>query len=196
MPKGFERPQGTPPEFWAVFDLHANKRKTSDPSERLPRQHQTNAGRIVNMFSDLPCFIPEAEARPFLRDGTSYEVFDQNGDHVLPFSEVAQQRYVPEHLEPDHVVAALHELHIEALIARAAMFPGGSLFHTASPRQRVISFITTAQQQRDRVNSSPDDAPLRREAAGAPMPEVELEDFNDEEAAALVPGQLTIPAGA
>lgn len=195
----------TDPTFWALFDTNAT-RMDPETGKALPRTHHTITGRRVNLYDDIPYYLPEAEARPFLRDA-SFRVLDSQDQPVVPLSEDAQRRFVPEQLGANFVIADLAELTAEALATRAAMFPGGEKYNALVARSRLMDFIAGAQGRRDQENSASDGAPLGRDRLpAAPQRSyeaaVDLEDADDAEVNSVAPARPAdplsnlIPAGA
>lgn len=161
---------------WTVFDLNAKRRdKEQKP---IPRVHDGIDGREYALYMNQPTEMPEMVARGFLRD-PGFKVLDANGNHVQSLKEAQLMRDAPVRLAPDLVVAGVHELSTEALVTRAAQFPGGEEFSETSPRPNLVRFLVNAQKIRDNWNTRPDNAPDGRGMA-------------PEEAAALVARGITL----
>lgn len=194
-------PERSDPTLWAVFDLNAIKRDPMNPGVFIPRLHQTNTGREVALYATIPCHLPEAEARPFLRDMASYKVLDAQDQIVVGLTDGQQQRIILERLSSSQVVASLDELTVEALVTRVAMFPGGQHFNVLAPRSRLISFLATAQRDRDENNTAAPNAPDGRDraagvapAAAAPPLPPDIEEMGEDEVDALT--KALVPARA
>lgn len=149
------------PAMWTVFDSNA---KVLDHStgQFKARVHEVRPGKSYPLYSDRPTRMPESDARVFLRD-ESFKVMDAKGNQVLPLKLQAMEREVPKRLEPEFVVAEVQELSTEALVTRAAMFPGGGQYNTETPRAALIRFLISAQRARDATNTAGDDAPQGRD---------------------------------
>ena len=140
---------------WAVKDSNARRRDTKTGAI-MPRTHQALSGREYPLTAQEPTYMPEADARGFLKD-EAFWVYDQQGNRVLPLATQALLRDVPKKLDPNMVIADLSELTQEALVTRAAQLPGAPGFTHETPRSRLISFITHAQGKVDGANLATDD---------------------------------------
>lgn len=148
------------PKMWRVFDMNAVQvdQKTG---EFRPRIHEVRPGVRYPLRSDRPVEMPEGDARIFLKD-EAFVVEDERGNRVLPLRLETLAREVPKRLDPEFVIAAVSDLSTEALVTRAAQFPGGQMFDTDSPRPSLIRFLISAQRARDATNTASDDAPEGR----------------------------------
>ena len=159
---------------WAVFDLNAKQLDPKDNARVLPRHHESRLGVLWALRYNEPCYMPEAEARVFLKD-PAFKVVNANGEEVPPLSADQQQRNLPSMLAPNLVIANLAELTTDALLTRVAQLRGGARFNSTSPRERVIAFIIEQQAIRQNVTASAES--LADEMVG---------DIDDREAAAIL----------
>lgn len=122
---------------WSVFDKNARQ---MGPQGSIGRIHEPVEGRTYKLHFDIPCEMPEAHARKFLRD-ESFEVRDSAGNRVLPLGEAQRSRKPPEKLAPDQVVAHVTELTDTALLTRVALTAGGAAFDADTPREELVEFL-------------------------------------------------------
>jgi hypothetical protein len=139
-PRGSVRKDGD----WAVFDLNAKHLDPNNPGEMLPRVHESRPGVTWPLRANMPCYMPQADARVFLKD-PSFKVVNENEDEVPPLVPEQRERNVPAMLSPHMVIANLAELTTDALLTRVAQMRGGARYNSTSSRERVIDFITEQQ---------------------------------------------------
>ena len=159
---------------WQVFDMNANSPDPTDHSRVLPRVHESRLGIKWPLRSNEPCYMPEPEARVFLKD-PGFKVLNFDGEEVPPLSLSQRARNLPAVLAPNLVIAALPELTTEALLTRVAQMRGGTRFNSTSPRDRVIDFIMEQETARQ-AEGRPDGA----------LADAEVDEVEDEEAARIL----------
>lgn len=170
---------------WAVFDMNA--RNVTENGDTKPRVHQSRLGKSWKLYFDKPCYMPEAEARVFLKD-PSFRVLNHAGEEV-PCLQAAQiSRKLPDRLPPDMVVANVAELTMDALLTRAAQRAGGNKFTATSARTAIIDFLIDGVKSDER-------GALRRlnndgAAAGGPAEAtgMDVDDMDDEMARKMLEG--------
>lgn len=124
---------------WAVFDTLA--RGTDDKGEPVPRVHEARAGKPYKLFNSIPCWMPESDARVFLKD-PAFTVWNNDEEVVPPLPKQAMVRTVrADELPPNCVVADLNELTSDALLTRAAQRPGGQRFTGETRREALVRFL-------------------------------------------------------
>lgn len=168
---------------WAVFDSIA--RQIDDKTQEvMPRAHEPRLGHIYKLRFDLPCFMPESDARVFLKD-PAFIVQNAEGDKVPPLSKQAQQRVKPTTLEPNMVIADLNELTTDALLTRAAQRQGGQKFSRETRREALIRFLLDGNAEHDHAT-----APHRAAIAAPAGDDVGVEDMEEdgEDAARILEG--------
>lgn len=133
---------------WSVIDLNA--RTQDGDGNTKPRMHESRIGRIWPLRFDRPCYMPEADARMFLKD-TAFQVYDADDELVPSLSAQQLSRKLPDKLDPEYCVASLHELTTEALLTRAAQREGGHRFSSATGRDTLINFLVDGQAAMDRA---------------------------------------------
>jgi hypothetical protein len=128
---------------WSVVDLNARE---IDPATGAikPRVHDVRLGVNYALRYDKPCYMPESDARVFLKD-PSFRVLDANGKHIPSLDPAQLSRKPPETLAPDMVVANLAELMDEALLTRVALMSGGHRYSSATPRDVLIEVLISGQ---------------------------------------------------
>ena len=124
---------------WAVWDTNAYQPKEGAVGT-VARPHEVKPGVIYHLHADEACYMPEAHARVFLKDG-AFKVQNEEGEEVTPLLPNALVRTAPVVLPIDQVIAGLHELTIAALVTRAGIRPGGDRFNNGSTRQELIDFL-------------------------------------------------------
>ena len=149
---------------WAVFDMNAKEQDPANPGQIKPRVHDARLGQPYALRYDKPCYMPESDARVFLKD-PSFKVLDAEGRHVPALDPAQLSRKPPETLAPDMVVANLLELTDEALLTRVAQMPGGYRYNSAAPRDVLIEALISGQTPEDAGNDFGDDEMPPAEAA-------------------------------
>jgi hypothetical protein len=124
--------------LWQVFDL--NQQGPENP----PRHHEVG-GKSWPLYRDRPTLLPPHLAAIFQRD-PAFRVLDENGQEqvTLPDAENIDAAKRRPHLNPGETIAKFEELTSNALLARAALRPGGSGFTAKSKRADMIGFLTDA----------------------------------------------------
>lgn len=131
---------------WSVYDSNARREDPAKPGEVLPRIHSSRAGRDWPLRSNAPCYMPESDARVFLRD-EAFRVHDEEGILVPHLAQEALLRKVPTELAPNLVIADLSELTTHALVTRANLRTDGQKMSRATDREVLIQFLTDGFQQ-------------------------------------------------
>lgn len=128
--------EAPPPGHWLVFDL--NQRGDA------PRVHDA-AGRPYPLWSHRGTPIPIAAAVVFLRD-PAFRVLDEAGveQTPLPDAENLDAAKRRPNLEPGETIAKFEELTQTALLARAALRPGGQVFNAKTKREALIGWLKEA----------------------------------------------------
>src|SRR5579859_6109872 len=99
---------------WGVYDSIA--RQIDDKTQEvMPRTHEVRPGRIYKLRFDEPCYMPEADARVFLKE-PAFIVLNDEGEKVPSLSKQAQERVQPTKLAPNMVIADMNELTTDALL--------------------------------------------------------------------------------
>lgn len=96
-----------------------------------------------------PTELPQGLAMKFNQDG--FIVIDENGETYKP--PVAKSEVVTKHLNDGEVVARLDELTIEALMARAALLPGGE--KVKKSKKELVEFLTTSKPSKPTPGEAP-----------------------------------------
>lgn len=133
---------------WAVFDTNARQPDPGKPGETLPRTHEARMGVAYPLRFDKPCYMPESDARVFLKD-PAFKVVDADGRHVPSLDPAQMSRVVAETLPPEMVIANLAELTDEALLTRVAQIGGGYRYTSAAPREVLIEALISGQTPPD-----------------------------------------------
>ena len=133
---------------WAVFDKNARQPDPAKPGETLPRVHEARLGVPYPLRFDKACYMPESDARVFLKD-PAFKVVDAEGRHVASLDPAQMSRVVAETLPPEMVIAHLNELTDEALLTRVAQIGGGYRYTSAAPREVLIEALITGQTPPD-----------------------------------------------
>lgn len=133
---------------WAVFDTMARQPDPNKPGETLPRTHEARMGAAYPLRFDKPCYMPEGDARVFLKDPT-FKVLDADGRQVASLNPAQMSRVVAETLPAEMVVAHLNELTDEALLTRIAQIAGGHRYTRAAPREVLIEALISGQTPAD-----------------------------------------------
>lgn len=133
---------------WAVFDTKARQPDPSKPGETLPRLHEARMGMAYPLRFDKPCYMPEGDARVFLKD-PAFKVVDADGRHVASLDPAQMNRTAPAMLPAEMVVAHLNELTDEALLTRVAQISGGYRYTRAAPREVLIEALISGQTPAD-----------------------------------------------
>ena len=123
--------------MWSVLDKVA---------KGGPRTHTVN-GEAITLKPGEQKYLPPGVAAKFL-SSDSFTVRNEEGDVVSSLSKsgVNQAGQVKKFdLGPDEVVASLEELTKDALLGRAARFPGGERLSKAK-REDLITFIQNARE--------------------------------------------------
>ena len=94
---------------WAVFDTLARQPDPSKPGETLPRVHEARMGMPYPLRFDKACYMPESDARVFLKD-PAFRVVDAEDRHVPSLDPAQMSRKTDETLPPEMVIANLAEL--------------------------------------------------------------------------------------
>jgi hypothetical protein len=125
-------------DLWAVYDRNA--------APGSPRYHQAREnGKLYALKSDEPTFMPEEDARVFLRDPAFVVISSQNVRiPSLPEQAKMNQSGSGITLGPDEVVANLSELTYEALLARAGARGGSETLGKRPKRDDLIEFLRRA----------------------------------------------------
>lgn len=128
---------------WSVTDLNARE---IDPTngQIKARVHEVRLGVTHALRYDRPCYMPESDARVFLKD-PAFRVLDAHGKHIPSLDPAQLSRKPPETLAPDMVVANLAELMDEALLTRVALMAGGHRYSAATPRDVLIEVLIAGQ---------------------------------------------------
>lgn len=129
---------------WSVFDLLAREPDPENRGKFKARIHEARMGVPYALRADVPCYMPESDARVFLRD-PGFKVLDATGRHVPAMTEAQLSRAPMQELPPDMVYANLAELTDEALLTRVALLPGGYKYTSAAPREVLIEALYTGQ---------------------------------------------------
>ena len=127
---------------WTVFDLNAREPDPENRGKFKARIHEARMGVPYALYADLPCYMPESDARVFLRDA-AFKVLDAQDRHVPALTEAQLSRAPMQDLPPDMVYANLAELTDEALLTRVALLPGGYKYTSAAPRDVLIEALYT-----------------------------------------------------
>jgi len=166
---------------WAVFDTLAREidEKTGDTK---PRVHAAREGKNYKLSNDKPCWMPEADARVFLKD-SAFLVLNENEEVVPALNAQALDRKLPEHLAANLVIADLNELTAEALVTRAAQKLGGQRFSLDTRRDALIRFLTDGNVEHARAVT-----PQRQIPQGTGDEDVEDMDEGDPSVAKMLEG--------
>lgn len=169
---------------WAVFDTLA--RELDDKTgETKPRVHSPREGKNYKLFNDKPCWMPEADARVFLKDA-AFLVLNSDEEMVPSLNKQALERKLPERLAANLVIADLAELTAEALVTRAAQKLGGQRFSLDTRREALIRFLADGHVEQERTIAAqrriPEDVP------GDDAGEVEEMDEGDPSVAKMLEG--------
>jgi hypothetical protein len=166
-------------ELWAVYDDNA---RIPDPKANdgsfLARRHEARAGRLYSLRADLHTFMPEGDARVFLKDPT-FRVYNADDELVPSLNEHALERVAPEKLPSNLVIADLDELTVDALVTRAAQRRGGSRFSMSTARDVLVRFL--------REGAGPAAQPTAQTGAGD-GDGADVEDMDAEATARLLQG--------
>jgi hypothetical protein len=120
--------------YWSVSDKNARTAR---------RTHEVN-GRRYNLDAVEPTYMPQEDARVFLKDA-AFEVRDESDVLQLPLpSKEAEGERAVRQLDPDECIARYDELTTAALLARVANRPGGAAIDAAAPREQLIAFLQRA----------------------------------------------------
>lgn len=160
--------------YWAVFDTIA-RQINDDTQEVMPRTHESFSGRQWKLRNDIPCWMPEADARIFLKH-PAFIVWNGDEEVVPALHLQAMERKQPELLAPNLVIAELNELTSEALLTRAAQ-KGGQRFSSETRREALILFLLDGNTAQARA-ASPARRPAISEATNDPI-DVEMSDEPD-----------------
>lgn len=157
------RPQG----MWGVKDLNAT---TMGPDGQfVPRTHQilTARGVIkrVPLVADKEAFLPEAEARQFLKDN-SFEVTNALGNVVPALSTEVQERVAPSRLGKAFVIAKWSELTDDALLTRAGVRAGFEQLPPTPGRELLIDFLEGSFAALEPEDPKKDEDAVEGEEAG------------------------------
>lgn len=128
------------PGEWSVYDSNARREDPNKPGEVLPRTHESRAGRPWPLRNNKPCYMPEADARVFLRD-PAFRVHDEDDNFVPGLAQEALMRKVPTDLAPNLVIADLSELTTSSLVTRANLRTDGQKMSRATDRETLIQFL-------------------------------------------------------
>lgn len=163
-----ERPKGA----WSVKDLNAN---TMGPDgSYIPRVHEillaSGAIKRVKLVADMPAYMPEAEARQFLKDA-AFEVENAAGVKVPAITAEQQERVAPSRLSPKAVIAKWDELTDDALLTRAGIRPGFERLPLNPDRTLLIDFLEGSFQALEPDPRRDDDAMEGEEPGGAELAE-------------------------
>lgn len=123
---------------WAVYD--ANAYLLDDDGKTKGRTHTVRAGKNYTLYNDKPCWMPEADARSFLKD-TAFTVWNEREEVVPSLKQQALDRNQPKKLPPNMVIADLDELTNDALLTRAAQMQGGQVFTQDTRREALVRFL-------------------------------------------------------
>jgi len=160
--------------YWAVFDTIA--RQVDDKTQEvIPRTHESFAGRQWKLVNHIPCWMPEADARIFLKH-PAFTVWNNDEEIVPALHLQAMERKQPETLAPNLVIAELNELTSEALLTRAAQ-RGGHRFSSETRREALILFLLDGNTEHVRA-ASPQRRPAISEASNDPV-DVDMSDEPD-----------------
>lgn len=134
---------------WAVFDTLARELddKTGDTKARV---HSSRDGKNYKLYNDKPCWMPEADARVFLKD-SAFLVLNNDEEMVPSLNRQALDRKLPERLAANLVIADLNELTAEALVTRAAQKLGGQRFSLDTRREALIRFLADGHIEQERA---------------------------------------------
>lgn len=126
----------TPPGHWLVYDLNQRGEQ--------PRVHEAG-GKHYPLWSQRGTPVPAHVAVVFLRD-PSFRVVDEGGAEqiTLPDAENLDSAKRRPTLEPGQTIAKFEELTATALLARAALRPGGSVFNSKTKREALVEFLKSA----------------------------------------------------
>ena len=112
------------------------------------RRHQLAALAAVTLALTAARVAPAAPTKPAPAPApapTAAPRTEADGSTDVATYLQAMEREVPKRLEPEFVVAEVQEPSTEALVTRAAMFPGGGQYNTETPRAALIRFLISAQ---------------------------------------------------
>jgi hypothetical protein len=134
---------------WTVYDTLAREidEKTQETKSRV---HAAREGKNYKLSNDKPCFMPESDARVFLKD-SAFVVLNENDEVVPALNAQALDRKLPERLAANLVIADLNELTAEALVTRAAQKLGGQRFSLDTRREALIRFLTDGNVEHERA---------------------------------------------
>jgi hypothetical protein len=177
---GFKKRQ---PGEWGVRDKNARQLKDDGSGQVQPRFHEVRAGVQYGLVYDKPLYMPEADARVFLKD-EAFVVTDENDNPVQPLAATALLRTAPTKLAPNMVVADLNELTDEALLTRAAQITGSGAmtFTTATPRELLVRYLTAENGSAGATRGRSASAPVDDDDAA------ELEDMDPDAVARALEG--------
>lgn len=125
---------------------------TSATAEAPVRVHDVMySGKIekVTFKANEATELPQSLAMKFNQDG--FIVMDENGETYKP--PVAKSEVVTKHLGEGEIVARLDELTVEALMARAALLPGGE--KVKKSKKELIEFLTSAKPKSATASDAP-----------------------------------------
>lgn len=127
------------PGEWQVFDMNA---RMLDPTTQRtkPRVHESRLGRPWRLTFDEACFMPEEDARVFLKD-PAFRVLNADGEEVPSLVAAQLSRKLPDKLDPEMTIAKFDELTTESLLTRAAQRPGGQRFNSTTARRVLVDFL-------------------------------------------------------
>lgn len=161
--------------YWAVFDTIA--RQIDDKTQEIiPRTHESFSGRQWKLRNDMPCWMPETDARIFLKH-PAFIVWNSDAEVIPALHLQAMERKQPEMLAPNLVIAELNELTGEALLTRAAQKQGGNKFSAETRREALILFLLDGNTAHMRA-ASPQRRPAISEATNDPV-DVDMSDEPD-----------------
>lgn len=130
------------PGEWGVIDTNATARKSPDSDELLPRVHEVRPGKRYSLRSDVEVYMPEADARIFLKDA-AFVVTDADGNPRKAITEEQLSRVMPQtRLAPNMVIADLNELTDAALKDRVGLTSAGADLPKDADRQTLIDFLS------------------------------------------------------
>lgn len=135
-----------------------SKRYTVAQVTLLPdakESHQTRTGSTVEL-TNQPTKMSEEEARTFLIDPVAFEVLDEKGNKVLAPS---QKTDASVQLDPDEVIAKLHELTAEALFNRCLRIPGLEVKKNAKKDVLIDALLSAPKAQASVARGSEGIAP-------------------------------------